>query len=194
MSGRTCSLLTALCLPALLSATCNPKKTGPSADSSAAAERADAQPEAPAADEKQAAPECPATAASAPPRGAVVGPACPPSAAGADPTLAGEIEERAGELAAGLAPAGSAFGGKVSGDPIVLGRAVLQGPPHCYVIVALCAGGAEALVRVAASESQDVEEGSGPSLRVCPEASGPHSIALSAGEGEHVCAARLYGD
>jgi hypothetical protein len=189
MSGRTCSLLLALCLPALLSATCNPKKTRPAADAAVLTVEAVAEPPGPAP-----APECPPPEASAPPAGAVVGPACPPAQQSADPGLAKQIDEKAQELAAGLSPVGSAFGGKVASEPLVLGRTVLQGPPHCYVIVVLCADGASAVLRVAAQGSRAVAEGPGPSISVCPAASGPHSIAISTDGGERACAARLYGD
>jgi hypothetical protein len=180
-----------------MSATCNPKKStpGPAADAAAPSTDADARPPDPhGAGTSPAAPDCPLKEASAPPKGAVVGPACPPALSSADPDLAKEIEVNAQELAAGFAAMGSAFGGRVSAEPLVLGRAVLQGPPHCYVIVALCKDGATAGLRVVAAGSEKGLVGPGPSLTVCPEASGPYNIAISAAEGEHACAARLYGD
>lgn len=189
MRGRTASLLLVLCLPPLLPATCNPKRTGPDP-------AADTQepPGPPTPVKPEEASGCPPAEAAAPPLGPVVGPACPGTAPGADPAIAGEIDEKAGSLAGGLEPVGDAFGTSVGSEPSILKSAVLQGPPHCYVIVALCKDDAVPSVHLTAAGSDESVVEQGPAVRICPEVTGPFDVALSVEDGEHACAARIYGD
>jgi hypothetical protein len=197
MSARSAPLLLVLCLPALLSATCNPKKrTRDHADTEQTAFEAGKEvDEVPPAKPATKPEPCAPALAHAPPLGPVVGPACPGSPAAAIDTVASLIDERASTLAAGLVALGPAFGGRVGEKPELAGGAVLQGPPHCYTIIALCEGGGPASILARPRAPADGgEPAPGPALTVCPDATSGFDIALSSPDGEKDCGARIYGD
>ncbi len=196
MSGRPAILLLALGLPAILSATCNPKKTQPGASDAA---RAGASPDArPAVAGDSADPQvqaCPGLAAAAGPLGPAVAPACPGAAADADPALSKSLGTLAAGHAEGLVPVGPASAVKVTDGPAVLRSAVLQGPPHCYVLVAHCdQGGSVQLSIAAAGRPTPLVESEGPALRICPAATGSYDASVGVETPPATCAGRLYGD
>jgi hypothetical protein len=198
MNGRTASLLLVLCLPALLSATCNPKKRAPDRSEEETAFEASRTLEGSQASGDPGtvvAKPCPAPRGAARPLGPLVAPSCPGAASGADPGLAQAIEEGAASLAPGLAPVGPPFGVRAGPEPGFARSVVLQGPPHCYVIVALCDEGAVPSVHIAGSGTPGhTVTGKGPAARFCPETTASVDVALSVAQGPHDCAARIYGD
>ncbi|MBW2261418.1 MAG: hypothetical protein JRG91_05530 [Deltaproteobacteria bacterium] len=194
MSGRPASLLVALWLPAILSATCNPKKTQPEGA------RAAPDAEGPAAEQPvETAPEgvqaCPGLVAAAGPLGPAVAPACPGKAAAPDAGLAQSLEALAAVHAKGLEPMGKASAVSVQDAPAVLRSAVLQGPPHCYVVVVRCEQDGAVQLRIAAAgASEPLVVAEGPAARICPAGTGSFDFSVTAEKPPLACAARLYGD
>jgi len=187
MSGQTATLLILSLLASLISASCDPgndSRGGRSAPSqtSFALGREDA----PVTAKQAEAPACPPPVASAPPLGPIVGPSCPAGHPPAGAELASAIEGKAADLAPGLSPLGPP-----RGSPF--GTASLQGPPHCYVVIALCESGSCA-VRIAPRSSPASIDAPGPAARFCPPATGAYDVTLVPAAGAGSCAARIYGD
>ena len=192
MKGRTASLLLCLCVPAILSATCNPKKTQPPGVEPGPVDAATAEPAGTAPEPVQA---CPGLSASAGPLGPAVGPACPGAAADADPELAGSLETLASVHAKGLAPLGPVREVEVVDGGALVRSAVLQGPPHCYVLLVSCTGDANVRLDMAPTgASAPSASAAGPFLRFCPPATGSFDVFASVEKPPATCAARIYGD
>jgi len=97
--------------------------------------------------------------------------------------------------ARGLAPLGPASPARIEDGPALVRSAVLQGPPHCYVLVARCEQEASTRLSIAAAgEPAPIVEAGGPALRFCPEATGSYDVTIAAQGPPLTCAARLYGD
>ncbi len=194
MSGRPASLLLALSLPAILSATCNPKKTQPGA-TDASPVKAGAEPVAPIESTDRAVQACPGLEAAAGPLGPAVAPACPGGAAAPDPALEKSLGKIAAVHAEAFAPMGPAVAVEVKDAPALLRSAVLQGPPHCYVLVALCQDDEAARLRIeAAGATGPLVEAGGPALSFCPTVTGSYDVSVTVEKPPATCAARLYGD
>jgi hypothetical protein len=182
-------------MPALVSVTCNPKKRSGDEPEVETVHQA-AEPDEPRAAEPPAAGQpCASPLAVAGPLGPVVGPACDTQAAA---SAADELEERLSTLAGtdleGMHPLGTAFGGPLSGSPVFMRSVVLQGPPHCYVVLATCTEEAEARFHVTDASTEEERVLAGNRSRFCPPATSSYQVALSSSATAATCAARIYGD
>jgi hypothetical protein len=176
-----------------LSATCNPKHRPPDERSRTEAPPPPAHTPPVTSEPPPPLEPCDPALAAAGPLGPQVGPACEGDPPEADGALASELEERAEEVAPGQVAVGPARGGGVDGEGLAVGSVVLQGPPHCYTIVGVCDGDAEAVLAIASG--RDDERTAEATLDVCPSSTASFVLSLTSTHDEEVaCALGIYGD
>lgn len=93
-----------------------------------------------------------------------------------------------------MVPLGPAMGGKAGTEPVTLGSVVLQGPPHCYLIIGACEEEATVVLTLASAGSGATFEAEGETLLACPSSTSVFTLSLSSNEQGASCAGRVYGD